>query len=421
MIEQVIEEQDIRSITNLIETFDIRQRNKVALMINSKSPQAASVEFPRVIYQPSPNLYLAYSTDPNDENRNLLEVIEFNEELNEYEFHKIEFDEPKQGLKEGVKRIFSPTEQLRPVISKNQTSCKTCHRVGPLWDTYAFWPGTYGSYHQVRSGMRNEQNSFRDLEQKTWNKNKKRYKKIKRIGLLRGIFHRPQIGKEHILRLNKKEFLEFTTKNFEDNNLDITKNIMKQYMSMLKSRIYEEVNEQPDLLRSFKFFMSAKVSDVHNFDEFVENLPPNLQEEFKKDFPERSKKIQRLINKHVEKGISEQRQIHKLAENWQNDLPTKLSFDQQNRSAEHYAIWDYLLEKMNIDFSMYSPSRSIGRSYYMFNDGGAPPWGSFFSHLREDIHSTLSHTSQDYRNITFTKKNNSQNSQSCFNAIRHFR
>src|SRR5690606_5828659 len=61
------------------------------------------------------------------ENAHNIEVIQFNPDRSEFDFHEISF---KNGS---------------ALIQRNAKSCFACHTDRPIWNSYHTWPGVYGS------------------------------------------------------------------------------------------------------------------------------------------------------------------------------------------------------------------------------------------------------------------------------------
>lgn len=415
-IEEIINRENITDLEQFLEFIDPAQKRIVSLMLNSKSPQSASLKYPRVIFQPSSDIYMAFSTDPNDQKYQILEIIEYNEDANDYEFHTISFDDRGRGLTTRIKDIFSNVDKYPPKIVRNEKSCKSCHRVGPLWDGYAFWSGSIGSYHQPRKSRSiiAESNSIRDYEQKFWNKNVKKYKKTKRLRHMNGAFQSNNPLDDH------QNYVDITVRDLEHNNLKITTNIVKQYAQILSNRVSEQLIEREDLMLAFNYLISYESIYSINRDDFLDLLPEHLRNKFNDEYTERVSEIESSIEKHLNLSIKEQSKIHNLnPSDFYPNIVNELSFDTQNNSASYYAMLDFLLSDIDIELANFSPARRIGKRNYLFNDGGSKPWGNFFKHLKANVDDKLSYASEHWRNISKTSTSYSyRNKLNCQDAIK---
>jgi hypothetical protein len=108
------------------------------LMYRSRSLQQSTFEYPRaIVFGKSGKFILAFNGNPNHRGYNNLEMIQFREKTNRFEFREVTFADGKA-----------------PVVSEaNPAKCIVCHQspnrtdvdMRPNWEPYNFWPGTYGS------------------------------------------------------------------------------------------------------------------------------------------------------------------------------------------------------------------------------------------------------------------------------------
>lgn len=416
-IEEIITTEQIGDLDHFLKSLGEEQKSVVSLMINSKSPQDASLMYPRVIFQPSEDIYMAFSTNPNDKSYQVLEVIEYNEDVNDYEFHKIVFDSRSHGLSSGIKNLILRQGPKSPKVYRNEKSCKSCHRLGPLWDGYAFWSGTFGSYHQPRhfGSIIGENNSIRSYEQSLWMKNVKKYKKLKRLRQMKGAFL-----KENPLS-HSNDYSEIRVRDLEDNNLQLTINITKQYSNILSNKVSDLLIGREDLMPAFNHLFNYTSKYDLNVDHFLQTLPQSLRSKFRDGHIERLERIKSSIEDHLNLSINEQSKIHSLNPmEFYPQLAKQVSFDNQNNAPYFYALWDFLLSELDIELSNYSPARKIGRGNYLFNDGGAKPWGGFFIHLREEVDKKLNVTSEFWRSISkISIRNSMRSGLSCHDAVKN--
>jgi hypothetical protein len=125
---------NIQRIDQLLEHLDENILNNYLLLHRSNSLQQASLDFPRVIlFEGDARFIMAFNGDPKLGGYNRLEMIQFNQAQNQFEFYEARFPESNNG----------------PVVfsEKNPEECQSCHRADlrPNWDAYPFWKDAYGS------------------------------------------------------------------------------------------------------------------------------------------------------------------------------------------------------------------------------------------------------------------------------------
>jgi hypothetical protein len=112
--------------------------NNYVLVYRSRSLQQSSFKHPRaIVFGESGKFIFAFNGDKKQRGFNELEMIQFREDTNRFEFREISF-------KPGSPPVFSDA---------NPKKCMECHqsphRVGidmrPNWEPYNFWPGVYAS------------------------------------------------------------------------------------------------------------------------------------------------------------------------------------------------------------------------------------------------------------------------------------
>ena len=134
-----IQECKLQKIEGVLPLFPAEFRSRYVLVYSSRSLQGATPKYPRVImFGLDARFILAFAGHPDLDGYDLLETIQFDEANKKFQFRSISF--PKENTK-------SPADSL-PVISEiNPQKCMMCHRedLRPNWDTYAAWPGVYGS------------------------------------------------------------------------------------------------------------------------------------------------------------------------------------------------------------------------------------------------------------------------------------
>lgn len=125
----------IRSIEEALAFLPERLRQNHALMYDSRSLQKSSFENPRAIIFDDSASFVAAFTDKSMTGGDRLEIMQFREESQSYEFRE----------------IIADANRLK-VSEANPGKCKRCHTEAliPNWRGYPFWTGAYG----------NDQNSF---------------------------------------------------------------------------------------------------------------------------------------------------------------------------------------------------------------------------------------------------------------------
>ncbi len=156
-IEEFLIKNPHASLENLLDQLspEVFKKN-YNLVFSSRSPNPTSLENPRIILTNSDgSLILAFSSNPNLQRGNVMEVIELDQLNNFLKFKEI---------------VFSKTDQVK--IDNNPQSCIACHgtpeskRLRPIWDTYPDWVGSYGSSHNDIISKRGNEgiSKIRDLE-----------------------------------------------------------------------------------------------------------------------------------------------------------------------------------------------------------------------------------------------------------------
>jgi hypothetical protein len=125
----VPERREARSVAEFLAALPEGLRSHYVLMFQSRSPQAASYDAPRVIlYGNDGRLVVAFGADSD-----AVDVMNFDEDTNSFVFHEVTF----------------PNEPGRPAMAvsdANPERCRACHGtpLRPVWDSYPLWPGAYG-------------------------------------------------------------------------------------------------------------------------------------------------------------------------------------------------------------------------------------------------------------------------------------
>jgi hypothetical protein len=145
----LIESKNLTSVEEVLPHLPETFRSRYALMYTSGSTQPASFVQPRVLlYNPDAGFILAFNDIPNSEGKRKLEIIQFNYDLNAFEFYSIQFDPDPTSPGKAV--FFS---------EKNPFLCSTCHYDDsrPNWDPFPITVGAYGSSDdQIMRGSRED-------------------------------------------------------------------------------------------------------------------------------------------------------------------------------------------------------------------------------------------------------------------------
>ena len=140
-LEEFAKRNKITSIDQIIPLLPEDMRSNFTLVYGSRSPEAVSISpaYPRVIlFSKDGRSLLAFTTDPSKPFYNSLQMIEFDERASQFKFGELSFNQDKEKGNTHIRANAKPT------------SCASCHGAGanahPIWDSYALWPGVYGSF-----------------------------------------------------------------------------------------------------------------------------------------------------------------------------------------------------------------------------------------------------------------------------------
>jgi len=144
-LQSLLSQQDIGSVEELITALPAMQRNRYALVFESRSLQGASLESPRVIlFGPDARFIVTFNGSPAQRGFRVVETMEFDEESKEFRLRELLFPEPAAGLDKVV------------VSEVNPQRCARCHGAPPrpVWDTFPLWPGAYGERYRAKLSAR---------------------------------------------------------------------------------------------------------------------------------------------------------------------------------------------------------------------------------------------------------------------------
>lgn len=135
-LKKIIEQDKLTSFDEVLPKLPAELRSNFVLIYQSHSSQRNSIDLmtPRtVLFDRKAQILIAFTSDPNKPEYDRIEVIQFNPTTSRFEFKLLDFSNARQT---GA-----------PKVSENPRSCASCHGHDPrpFWETYAFWPGVYGS------------------------------------------------------------------------------------------------------------------------------------------------------------------------------------------------------------------------------------------------------------------------------------
>jgi hypothetical protein len=144
-LQWLLSHQDIGSVEELLAALPAAQRNRYALVFESRSLQGASLENPRVIlFGPDARFIVTFNGSPAQRGFRVVETMEFDDDSKEFRLRELLFPE----------RAVGPD---RTVVSElNPQRCARCHGAParPVWDTFPLWPGAYGERYRARLSAR---------------------------------------------------------------------------------------------------------------------------------------------------------------------------------------------------------------------------------------------------------------------------
>lgn len=130
-VKSKIESQNITSIDTLISVLPQSYRENFVLMRNSQSSQGATPERPRVLmFGNGDRAVISFNGSPEERGFNKVEMVEFKNDTNRFEFREIDF-----------------TDGLPKFSEANPPRCLKCHQEKeprPNWPEYPDWPGAFG-------------------------------------------------------------------------------------------------------------------------------------------------------------------------------------------------------------------------------------------------------------------------------------
>ena len=138
-LQSLLAQQDIGSVEELIAALPPAQRNRYALVFDSRSLQGASLENPRVIlYGPDARFIVTFNGSPAQRGFRVVETMEFDAATKEFRLRELLFPERAGGVD---KVVVSEADPQR---------CARCHGAParPVWDTFPLWPGAYGERYR---------------------------------------------------------------------------------------------------------------------------------------------------------------------------------------------------------------------------------------------------------------------------------
>jgi cytochrome c553 len=144
-LQSLLSQQNIGSVEQLLAALPAAQRNRYALVFESRSLQGASLENPRVIlYGPDARFIVTFNGGPAQRGFRVVETMEFDDESQEFRLRELLFPERAAGVDKVV------------VSEVNPERCARCHGAPaqPVWDTFPLWPGAYGEHYRANLSAR---------------------------------------------------------------------------------------------------------------------------------------------------------------------------------------------------------------------------------------------------------------------------
>ncbi len=144
-LQSLLSQQDIGSVEELIAALPPVQRNRYALVFESRSLQGASLENPRaILFGADARFIVTFNGSPAQRGFRVVETMEFDEQSQEFRLRELLFPERAAGV-------------ARVVVSEvNPERCGRCHGAPPrpVWDTFPLWPGAYGERYRAKLSAR---------------------------------------------------------------------------------------------------------------------------------------------------------------------------------------------------------------------------------------------------------------------------
>src|SRR3984893_11052767 len=138
-LQSLLSSQDIGSVEELIAALPAAQRNRYALVFESRSLQGASLENPRaILFGPDARFIVTFNGSPAQRGFRVVETMEFDDESKEFRLRELLFPERAAGVDKVV------------ISEVNPQRCARCHGAParPVWDTFPLWPGAYGERYR---------------------------------------------------------------------------------------------------------------------------------------------------------------------------------------------------------------------------------------------------------------------------------
>jgi mono/diheme cytochrome c family protein len=137
---QAVAEQRVTTVERALELLSPSLRSRYALVFDSRSLQQASFADPRVVlFGIDARFIVTFNGQAGQRGFDTLEMMEFDEQRNRFEFREIHFPE---GSSPGDGAVVSEA---------NPAKCVACHGqpLRPVWDTWPTWPGVYGEQYRA--------------------------------------------------------------------------------------------------------------------------------------------------------------------------------------------------------------------------------------------------------------------------------
>ncbi|RYZ65198.1 MAG: hypothetical protein EOP05_20945, partial [Proteobacteria bacterium] len=134
-LKEIVASKDLRSVSDVVPYLPEEYRKSFTLMHKSRSIQRSSAEAPRaILFGNDAKMVMSFNGDPNDAGYDRLEVMEFKDDTEKFEF----------------KFIYFADKETKAEVIDSPMNCVGCHGMIPSdlhpdWDVGLVWRGAYGS------------------------------------------------------------------------------------------------------------------------------------------------------------------------------------------------------------------------------------------------------------------------------------
>jgi hypothetical protein len=234
-LESLFAKKRISTPEELMQHLPPEMREKYSLVYDTRNrEQPATPEKPRLLlFNEDASLAVALSGMEITKHVSSAEIIAFDKKQNRFEFKSIQF----LGQ--------STSEPLPFKIDHNPSACVGCHNERPNWDSYAVWPGFFGSTNRPN------------------NVEKEIFTKFVGASLKTGIY-------QYLTGLDGRVLNNYDARttpflSFDDVNAEIT----EELNALNAVRIFDKLQNHPQFLE----YRAALFAASHNSSDFLKVLP----------------------------------------------------------------------------------------------------------------------------------------------------